>query len=225
MSPEVPTLEGMTSARDTMRWLHTYREVPLAKTEWARIPVPKATPADLFAQLRTEESNTVITLSSLYQWSRYPCVISGERYPTPMPLPLLKLWHATPFDTQDAVLVAYAMLSSAFNKGWNPEAPRMPRVRVSSVFESSAEGQSLFHAAYGHLRTLPYAMTHLRMCAAQLAAGAVEEGVSLAEFSAKIDAALEVVPTLTVDGEPVTEALSTLLDPWVSPLFGMPARR
>lgn len=243
------TVEGTAAAHAVLDYLRQYRDERGVLADTQKNPfwfiqgaLPLLTPDDLFARLDAhlraehdagplEGARSLKTdADALQVWAARPrmdrYIARGQYVPAFRLHAAGCLWDATPADTRGAVLVASMAYTSAAYSG-QVRVDRYGRKTFSatqggtSVSAAVPAAYMLLDAARRNLHALPYPPAHIEMLAAEVAVSAALRGIGDEEFNEKLDAAVAIIPTFTVDGEPIVPLISAALDEWLHPVFNV----
>lgn len=227
-----PVLAVMTHTSDKDN--HTLRAFPLIENALRSV-----TPEDFYAHLGYTHSLMYSIARSLAVWARCPAsdrnVVLGW---TPSPAPQRELdaavWQATSPLTRDAVHTASLVYGELLQTGDGGNGPHqvlqgrggsgkslpvtIPHSAMAVVNRACMDAAAMLPAVRELLAYLPYPQVYTEVMAAQVAVEATMNGVPFEDVAESAEVAREVVPTFTVNGDPMSELIDAALPHWARPL-------
>lgn len=213
---------------------HTMQAFPLIE-----IALTSITPEDFHGHLEVTHSLMYDIARPLAVWAR--CPTSDRNLAlgwTPTPAPQRELdaavWGATSPPTRDAVHTAalvYGWLPMIGEGGSGPHATlqgrggsgkslpvTIPHSAMSMMNRACMDAAAMLPAVRELLAYLPYHTAYTEVMSAQVAVEATMNGVPFEDVKDTVNVAREVVPTFTVNGDPMSELIDAALPHWARPL-------
>lgn len=219
-----PHMSALAVMEHLRKNYHTVRAFPLIE------PALRGIDAPTFLAYLSGCSADMLgdTSRSLGVWARYPSmtrsICLGHGSGDNQVYELAKMtWDATMVETRDLVHTASIVYGSMFKR----EALRVTYSggtgsaystmdRLVEICVSAAE---VVPRVRDSLSQVPFPEPYLAVLAATVSVLSATEGVSGDKVVEGVESALEVVPTFTVEGEPIRDLINAALEEWAFPLM------